>query len=180
MKGIVLNEFLEFAEHEAGSAGLQALVASSASGGRYETGVRYDYTELIRLAETHAQQQSRTPAEVVRRFGRFLFGRFAALYPLFLADAENTVALLTGIDSYIHGELQQLYPDGEFPTFDCRVLAPGQLEMVYESDRPFADLAEGLIRGCADHFGEQVEISREDAATAGRYGVRFVVSTTPR
>ena len=37
----------------------------------------------------------------------------------------------------------------------------GVMEMTYRSKRPLADLAEGLIRACVEHFGDDVEISRE-------------------
>jgi hypothetical protein len=32
--------------------------------------------------------------------------------------------------------------------------------MTYESDRNLPDLAEGLILGCLEHFGEQMEVVR--------------------
>ena len=182
MKGIILSEFIEFAEQQFGREAIASLIAESGTSfaGRYQAIERYDHDELVRLVHALAAQQGLAAAELLCRFGRSLFGRFAAMYPLFLADADDTLSLLTGIDRYIHGELQQLYPDGEFPTFHCRTTAPGQLEMLYDSARPFADLAEGLIRGCAEHFGESVDIRREDAAAAGRHAVRFVVTTTPR
>ena len=34
--------------------------------------------------------------------------------------------------------------------------------MLYRSQHPFADLAEGLIRGCVEHFGEPIKVRRED------------------
>jgi len=180
MQGIILSEFLDFAEQQVGPAAVAAIAGErgAPAGERYQSMARYDHHELLRLTHALADRQGLAADEVLRRFGRCLFGRFAALYPLFLADAEDTLSLLAGIDRYIHGELQQLYPDGEFPSFQCRVTAPRQLEMRYESKRPFADLAEGLILGCADHFGERVEISREDTSAAGRYGMRFVVTAS--
>jgi len=48
--------------------------------------------------------------------------------------------------------------------------------MVYRSSRPFADLAEGLILGCAEHFGERIAIARE--ALPGESGVRFSLERT--
>ena len=37
-----------------------------------------------------------------------------------------------------------------------------KLKLLYRSTRPLAPLAEGLIRGCAEHFGETVELETED------------------
>jgi hypothetical protein len=44
----------------------------------------------------------------------------------------------------------------------------------YRSSRPLADLAEGLIAGCMDHYGERVRIERMPlAADGGGTAVRF-------
>lgn len=88
---------------------------------------------------------------------------------------------VSGIESYIHGELRKLYPDAEFPSFECRVTGSGRLEMVYRSRRGLADLAEGLILGCASHFGETVELQREDLPARDGQAVRFsLVSRAPQ
>jgi hypothetical protein len=44
------------------------------------------------------------------------------------------------------------------------------------SNRPFAELAEGLIRGCARHFQESLEIRREDLSTPSGVVTRFTVT----
>jgi hypothetical protein len=47
--------------------------------------------------------------------------------------------------------------------------------LLYQSSRHFADLAEGLIRGCAKHYGETLEIGREDLPFEGGSRVRFTL-----
>jgi hypothetical protein len=48
--------------------------------------------------------------------------------------------------------------------------------MAYRSTRPFADLADGLIRGCIDHFGKPIDVAREDVPGAGGTAARFVLT----
>jgi hypothetical protein len=48
--------------------------------------------------------------------------------------------------------------------------------MVYRSERRLADLAEGLIRGCVEHFGDAVAVCREDLPGKGQQVVRFIIS----
>jgi hypothetical protein len=43
-----------------------------------------------------------------------------------------------------------------------------------------ADLAEGMIRGCIAHFGEQISVVREDAATTPGCEARFVLRVRDR
>lgn len=117
---------------------------------------------------------------MLRRFGTSLFHYFARMYPVFFAGAESTLGFLHRIDTYIHGELSGLYPGAEFPRFDVSRPSPDRLEMVYRSRRRLADLADGLIRGCAEHFNEAIEIQREDLPAGDEQTVRFVVSRRSR
>lgn len=50
------------------------------------------------------------------------------------------------------------------------------MTMVYRSRRPFADLAEGLIEGCASHFAERIAIERSDSAAGELHSTRFTLS----
>ena len=105
--------------------------------------------------------------------------RFAALYPVFFFDAESALDLLGGINSYVHEEVQKLYPDAQFPHFDVARESADRLTLVYRSARPLADLADGLIRGCVAHFGRPVTVEREDLAPDGRH-TRFVLIAEAR
>jgi hypothetical protein len=46
---------------------------------------------------------------------------------------------------------------------------------VYRSKRPFADLAEGLIRGCIRYFNEEIDLTREDLPSDGGAHTRFTL-----
>jgi hypothetical protein len=75
--------------------------------------------------------------------------------------------------------VKKLYPDAEFPRFECVQRAAGTLEMTYRSTRPLADVAQGLIRGCIEHFGDRIDVHREDLPGASGCAARFsLVSVT--
>ncbi len=101
------------------------------------------------------------------------------MYPAFLADAESALTFLANIETYVHAELQELYPDAQFPVFDCEWLGDGRLRMVYRSRRRLADLAEGLIEGCIAHFDEEITVQREDLPGDDGQVVRFELVATP-
>jgi Haem-NO-binding len=144
--------------------------------GGYEAACRYDLAELVHLVDQLATARGEPRAAVLSSFGRHLFRYFAALYPTFLDEAGSALGLLAGIDAYVHGELRKLYPDADFPRFECAPAAPDGLAMSYRSTRPLADLAEGLILGCIEHFGDQVRVAREDLPGAPGTAARFVVT----
>ena len=172
MKGLIFNELLEFAEARLG-ADLVARVVGPA--GPYSAVASYPSEDLVALVERLASVGTTSPAELLRAFGERLFGRFAALYPVFFVSAESALDLLAQIDTTVHGEVLKLYPTAEFPRFSPTVEGPGVLRLHYRSSRPFADLAEGLIRGCIAHFGEDVELRREPAAGDPGTAADFVV-----
>ena len=182
MKGLLFTEFLDFADREFGADAAGRLVAA---GGRpaiehYQPAGQYDHGELLELAERLAGLVGVSRADLLRRFGRALFRHFTALYPVFLAGAESALAFLADSDTYVHGELQKLYPDAQFPVFECRWLDDRRLQMIYRSRRRLADLAQGLIEGCIAHFGEEVAVRREDLEGGDGEVVRFELVATPR
>jgi hypothetical protein len=170
MKGVVLSEFVQFAETR---------YAVPPPSGAYNALKTYEFAELLGLVDAAAARAEGGRSEVLRTFGFHLFGRFAALYPIFFFDAESALDLLGGINSYVHDEVQKLYPDAQFPRFDVARESSDRLTLVYRSARPLADLAEGLIRGCVAHFGRPVTVEREDLAPDGRHA-RFVLTAAAR
>ena len=50
--------------------------------------------------------------------------------------------------------------------------------MTYRSNRPFATLAEGLIRGCIGHYGDPIDMQMEDLSSGEGTAARFVLTKT--
>jgi hypothetical protein len=53
---------------------------------------------------------------------------------------------------------------------------PQRLVLVYDSERHFEDLAEGLIRGCMIYFGEKADMERCALNENGTQRERFVLT----
>src|SRR5262249_32383725 len=140
---------------------------------------RYDDAEFLALVQRVGEQSGLNPPVVLEKFGEHLFGRFAALYPVFFVDAESAPDLLRRINTYVHGELKKLYRDAEFPPFEVREPSSRRLELVYRSRRPLADLADGMIRGCVAHFGKPIRVERHDPPGADGHEARFVLVAAP-
>lgn len=137
--------------------------ANLESEGAYTTVGTYPHSEMIALVSQLAKVAGTDTSELLRAFGRRLFGRFSELYPMFFSDIGDTFAFLETIDSHVHVEVRKLYPDAELPRFTCTRPAAGQLVMNYASRRPFSDLAHGLIEGARTHWKEDIHIGRDDS-----------------
>ena len=72
--------------------------------------------------------------------------------------------------------MRKLYPEAELPSFECDTSQPGCLRLTYRSTRPFAGLAEGLIRGCVAHFKEAADIEVEDLSDGTGTAARFLIT----
>jgi hypothetical protein len=84
-------------------------------------------------------------------------------------------AFLKTIDNYIHPEVLKLYPDAELPSFAAEMNGKNEMTLRYTSTRRLADFAIGLIRGAANHFGEDCEVSRVSELDDGDTAVIKIV-----
>jgi len=177
MKGIIFTEFLEMVEDQFSPEVADRIIEACAlpSGGAYTAVGTYDHREMVQLVTELSKATGIAVPDLLRSFGRHLFGRFVATYPRFFDGVDSAFTFLENLEGYIHVEVHKLYPDAELPSFVCTA-EPGQLTMVYRSTRAFADLAEGLIRGCAEHFGEDLDIQREDLSGGQGTCVRFTLT----
>jgi len=163
MKGIVFTEFLEMVEG-CFSADLVDDIIDDArlpSDGAYTAVGTYDHGEMVALLIALSQRTGVPASDWLLRFGQYLFGRFVDFYPAFFEGVTDPFIFMSGVDAVIHAEVLKLYPDAELPHFSVEHHDSSKLILVYDSRRHLEDLAEGLIRGCISHFGEDISLSRE-------------------
>ena len=178
MKGVVFTEFLDMVEAKFSADMVDDIIddAQLASGGAYTAVGTYPHAEMVALGVALAQRSGLSFSELLRTFGEHLFGRFAVVYPAFFEGIPDSFTFMAGIEEVIHAEVLKLYPDAELPRFVVEAHDEDRLVLLYESGRHFEDLAEGLIRGCAAHFRERVDIRRETVASGDGRRERFTMS----
>ncbi|RJG15795.1 heme NO-binding domain-containing protein [Massilia cavernae] len=180
MKGVVFTEFMELVESRMGLDMLDRIIgeADLPNDGAYTSVGTYDHAELVRLVTALSNATGLTIPDLILMFGEHLFVRFSVGYPALFADVSNSFDFLERIDGVIHVEVRKLYPDAELPSLSTTRPAPGVLELIYSSPRGFADLAEGLIKGCIKHFGEPITITRTNLEQEGGvHRARFYLAT---
>ena len=181
MKGMVFTEFLEMVEEKFSPDMAERVIenAKLESGGAYTTVGTYDHSEMIALVTCLSRETGATASDLMRTFGEHLFERFHYLFPNYFEGVPSAFDFLRRVDEYVHIEVRKLYPEAELPTFTCEMPRPDQLSMTYRSTRPFAPLAEGLIRGCIAHYGEPIEIGVEDLSEGAGTMARFLLTKKP-
>lgn len=179
MKGVVFTEFFEMVEKKFSPQVLDQIItqAQLSNGGAYTTVGTYDHADLVRLVQALAERSGLPVAALIEAFGEYLFARFHKRYPRFFEGVSGTFEFLSGIESVIHAEVLKLYPDAQLPRFHVEVHTAQELHLLYLSERHFADLAQGLIKGCIAHYGEPVSLRREDLPNpSGGAQVRFCLT----
>lgn len=163
MKGMVFTEFLELVDERFSLETTERLIERShlPSGGIYTAVGTYDHREILSLVSNLSTLTGTPVPDLFKAFGRHLFHRFFVAFPDFFAGVTSSLAFLPRVQGYVHQEARKLYPDAEMPTFTCVMPEAGRMVMTYRSTRNLADLAEGLILGCIDHFGDALSVTRE-------------------
>jgi hypothetical protein len=180
MKGIVFRELVDMVESHFSPETADKIISSSrlATGGAYTSVGTYDHTEIVELVSHLSATTGISQPDLLSTFGEHLLNRFALLYPAHFIGQTSTFDFLAILDNKIHVEVKKLYPDAELPVFEHGSTDPNKLVFVYRSKRPFADLAEGLIRGCIRYFNEEIVLTREDLPSDGGAHTRFTLVKT--
>lgn len=166
MKGMIFCDFLEMVDDVFSPEMVENIIESSdlPNEGAYTDIGTYDYQELVRLV-THLSKATSIPIPQLEvTYGKYLFTKLLDRYSDLIKSAHSTFEFLQQVDEHIHVEVLKLYPEAELPRFECTIKNPQSMMMEYRSNHPFADLAEGLILGCSEHFNEQMNIQREKLA----------------
>jgi hypothetical protein len=165
MKGMVFTELLDMVEDSFGADMVDDIIddAKLASGGAYTAVGTYDHGEIVELVVCLSKRTGIEVPDLLKTYGQHLFARFAAMHTQFFSDSSDSFSFLETVHGYIHVEVRKLYPDAELPHLDCVRVTPDKLVVSYKSKRPFADFAEGLLRGCMEYFNEVMSIERQDS-----------------
>jgi predicted hydrocarbon binding protein len=160
MKGIVFTEFLEMVENAHGADTTDELLdlPELASGGAYTSVGTYEFEELSCMVVKLSELLDVPVDSLLRDYGEHLFSCFVTGFPAMFDGQDDCRQFLLGVHDRIHVEVRKLYPEAELPAFDCKIDGD-ELVMNYQSSRPLARFAEGLIHGCLKHFGEQSEVT---------------------
>ena len=163
MKGLVFTEFIDLVDERFSPETSERLIEMSdvPSGGAYTSVGTYDAKEMFTLVSNLSVMTGISVSDLLKEFGKHLLRRFVSSFPVFFEGMRSTMEFLPRVDDYVHLEVRKLYPDAELPSFSCATPAQGTLIMTYRSKNNLPDLAEGLILGCIDHFGDSLSVRRE-------------------
>ena len=177
MKGVVFTEFLSMLDTKFDPIFIENLLeeARLPSGGVYTSVGTYDYKEMITLVTLLSEKTGLGIPVLKKAFGEYLLGVFIRQHPSMFDSDDNTFTVLTRLNNSIHVDVRKLYPDAELPTFNHQWLDQNRLELIYQSPRPFADVAEELITACIGHFNDTIRCTREELGAIEGTHAKFLL-----
>ena len=178
MKGIVFNIFSDLVTDNFGFETWDELITRTAppSDAVYTSGGVYPDEELVAYVTELSKISGASAPDLIRTFGKYMMHKFKKIHPEFLSG-QSAKSFLESVHDVIHVEVKKLHPDSLLPTFEYESEAQDQLTMIYSSPRKLCHLAEGLIDGVAEVFGETISRDHSqcmhDGADNCRLELRF-------
>ena len=165
MKGIIFTSFISFVEKEYGLAMVEQLLDATKpeSGFVYTSVGNYDSQEIMQCLSFLSQKLDCSISSLAKSFGTYLFSCLSHAHQKFISNYDDSMSCLYHLETEIHKQVRKIYQKTSLPTFDVQLSNDKtNLNMLYISDRPLSDLAEGLILGCIKHYNNDYSVTRKD------------------
>jgi len=155
MKGVIFTELVAFMERAQSPEFVDELLVDAAlpNDGAFTSVGNYPSEYALQMVTLASEKTGIEAAELCRLFGNYLYQRFMTLYPDIMAEYQSAEDLLAHVGSHIHTEVCILYPDARPPVIKTSS-DDGDFIVHYESHRPMAAIAFGLVQGCMQHFDD--------------------------
>lgn len=174
MKGIVYNIFSDLVTDTFGLDTWDDLVERThpPSDAIYTSADIYPDEELVNYVKELSSITGTAAPDLIRTFGKYMMNRFNTMHPEFMEN-HTAKSFLESVHDVIHVEVKKLHPDTLLPDFEYESSGDDQLTMIYSSPRKLCHLAEGLITGAGDLFGQTIEINHAQCMHKGAGSCRL-------
>ncbi|MCA6362157.1 MAG: heme NO-binding domain-containing protein [Bacteroidetes bacterium] len=163
MKGLIFTEFLEMVEKRFGIKTVDIIVSQpNIESDSYTSVGSYPHGQMVNLVVNLSKHTGIPVEELLKVYGRYLFGRLAAQYPEMIVGITDPLSFLEKIETHIHVEVKKLYPESRPPALQPQRISEQQIKLTYQSHRGMADVAEGLILGCGDYYQTSLILVRKE------------------
>ncbi|EDP59850.1 heme NO-binding domain-containing protein [Vibrio sp. AND4] len=174
MKGVIFTEFMDLVEEKFGLEVLDQTLELSNDEGIYTSVGSYDHRDLVKLIVNLSKVTEIPPETLQEVFGECVFKNLlnSVSDHASLRRCVTTFQFVRHVEDFIHVEVKKLYPDATPPQFDFISETESEMVFDYKSARCMAHVCLGLIRGCANHFGESIVVKHQNQSKDGSQ-VRF-------
>jgi hypothetical protein len=164
LKGIIFNAAEEVLTELYGADVWDSLLKAARTEGSYTRLGNYEDAEIVRIVAAAASLLELGIDDTWRFLGRHMAPKLVALSETVASSFDGAEQFVRSVNNIIHHNVKVLYPDAQLPIFEFTD-TPAGLQVRYQSDRGLNALAEGLIIGAGDLFGESVQLDKLERST---------------
>lgn len=167
MKGVIFNATQEAVIELFDEDTWDDLLDAAGVDGVYSSVGTYEDADLLAIVGAAVETTGMSTDDVLIAVGRKALPYLADRVPSLIGECTTSFEMLGLIHDVIHVEVMKLYDDAQPPQFSYSDLPNGGMRMGYRSPRMLDALAEGLIHGVGDRFGETLDVVRHPATSDG-------------
>lgn len=179
MKGIIFNLAQDAIVRHHGEDAWDDLVDAAEVEGAYTALGNYPDEDLTKLVGAGAAALETSPQDLTRGLGRDALLGLAERYPHFFTPHQDVRSFLLTLNDVIHVEVRKLHPGANPPEFWFGDPEAESLRIHYRSGRQLCALAEGMLAGAGEYYGQQVSVGHDGCMLDGRDHCTFVVDIEP-
>lgn len=168
MHGVIFDELQEYVRTEHGSDTWDVILDEAGlESSSYMAIKTYPDEELLAIVEAATEISGATEAEILADFGAFAGPDLLDKYDAFLDDEWDTLDVLEHTEDAMHKAVRLKEDDADPPELACRRVGDDEVVIEYTSDHHLCKLGEGLVRGIADAYDEEVTLSQPQCMLTG-------------
>lgn len=159
----------DFVVEEYDASTWRAIQEEAGVGGKLYVPVsEYDDEEALALVAAASELSGVDQGDLLREFGKYIVGPLVETYGVHVEGEWTGLDLLANVETYIHEALRaKRLSEFTPPKLKASRVDENVAVVRYGSDRQLCALAEGIIEGVGDHYGERYEIRHDTCQLDG-------------
>jgi len=134
----------------------------------------YPDEQIVALVLAATRLTGQPLNHVLEDFGLFIAPALLRVYASLIDPAWRTLDVIEHTEETIHTVVRARMEGAAPPALLARRVSPTEVRIDYRSERGLCSLAEGIARGMAIHFGEEVDVEQTECVHRG--GRRCLIS----
>lgn len=177
MHGIVMKALKDFVVETYDAATWRAIQDEAEVGGKLYVPVsEYDDAEALALVDAASELSGEDAGDLLYAFGGYIVEPLVETYGVHVDGDWSGLDLLANVETYIHEALRaKRLSEFTPPELKAKRVEEDVAIIRYGSDRELCKLAEGIIDGVADHYGESYHVTHDSCQLDGDPHCDFVV-----
>lgn len=144
------------------------------SGGAYTSIEDFPDQELLDMIAEVSHKTGTPITELLKASGQYLFHASAFKHSVFTDEKPNLMEFLKSIESIIYKEVRRFYQNPNLLGVEWEQPTEDTLILHYHSPRKLCYLADGLIRGAAEYYKTDINMSQTTCTHDGAKRCTFL------